>query len=83
MERCEEAEIEPKEHCMPRDLWKKKKLQEDIAAGNVRIAQGTLDGVVTKRDILPSFNAQTTLRAIAKYIVTKDVVCSVLPSLST
>ncbi|KZS86442.1 hypothetical protein SISNIDRAFT_395680, partial [Sistotremastrum niveocremeum HHB9708] len=26
--RCEEEGIQPKDHCMPRDLWKKKKQKE-------------------------------------------------------
>ncbi|KZS87554.1 hypothetical protein SISNIDRAFT_470817 [Sistotremastrum niveocremeum HHB9708] len=37
---CKEAGIKPKDHCMPRDLWKKKQLQEAIASGKTKIAQG-------------------------------------------
>lgn len=60
---------------MPRDLWKKKELAKAIAAGKKRVmAQGTLDGVVTKRDPATSFLPKTTLSAVARYIVCKDVV---------
>ncbi|KZS86538.1 hypothetical protein SISNIDRAFT_383658, partial [Sistotremastrum niveocremeum HHB9708] len=31
IQRCEEANIKPKDHCMPRDKWKKKQLAEAVA----------------------------------------------------
>lgn len=75
MSLCEAEGIKPQEHCMPRELLKKKQLEAAIAAGKKKPpAQGTLDGVVTKRDIAPSFSRVHTLRAVAEYIVTKDVV---------
>lgn len=60
---------------MPRDLWRKKKLQADLADGKKKVlAQGTLDTVVTKCDFPQNFDPHRTLVAIAQYLVTKDVV---------
>lgn len=76
LKRCAEEGCTPQEHCMPRDLLKKKKLQEAIAAGKKKkaAAQGTLDTVVTKRDLPGPFKTKNTILAIAQYFACKDIV---------
>lgn len=87
LKRCEEEGIEPKEHCMPREMLEKLQLAEAIAAGKAKkgVMQGTLDAVVTRRDIPSSFTDKlaVTLHAVAQYVVCKDIVSTLLDNRMT